>query len=204
MPNVNRMTVASTATASSRGIPCGLSDTRNATPHTASSSPSAPPASERITHSVSSWRTSRPRPAPSAARTAISDSRAAARASSRLATLAQAMSSTKPTAPSRTSTERRMSPTIASCSGYVVMPTPSLASGYWRARLRAERLDFRRRLLRRHAGLQPRDDVEIPGAALLRDEALVVLDRQPGLAPRGIREPGRHHADDLLRRRRRA
>ena len=45
--------------------------------------------------SVSSWRTSRPRDAPSAARTAISRCRADARASSRLAMLAQAISRTK-------------------------------------------------------------------------------------------------------------
>jgi len=43
----------------------------------------------------------RPRPAPIAARIAISRWRSAARASSRLATFAQAMSSTSPTAPSR-------------------------------------------------------------------------------------------------------
>ena len=46
------------------------------------------------------------RPAPSAARTAISRARPVARASSRLATLAQAISSTKPTAPLRISTSR--------------------------------------------------------------------------------------------------
>ena len=60
----------------------------------------APPAIARSALSVSSWRTSRPRPAPSAARTAISGCRAPpfARAC-RFATFAQAMSSTNPTAP---------------------------------------------------------------------------------------------------------
>ena len=46
--------------------------------------------------------TTRHRLAPSAARTAISFCRAAARASRRLATLAHAMSNTNPTAPSNT------------------------------------------------------------------------------------------------------
>ncbi len=48
---------------------------------------------------MSNWRTSRARPAPTASRTAISCRRAVARASSRLATLAHAISSTSPTTP---------------------------------------------------------------------------------------------------------
>ena len=50
--------------------------------------------------SVNIWRISRPRLAPSASRTAISDERAAERASNRLATFAQAIKSTTPTAAS--------------------------------------------------------------------------------------------------------
>ena len=56
----------------------------------------------------------RPRPAPSAARSTISPSRAAARTSSRFATLTQAISSTKPTAPRRISSGLRVSPSIRS------------------------------------------------------------------------------------------
>ena len=67
--------------------------------------------------SVNSCRTSRPCPAPSALRTAISRTRAAPRASSRFETLPQAMSRTKPTAPSRTSRSSRAPPTIPSISG---------------------------------------------------------------------------------------
>ena len=59
----------------------------------------------------------RERPAPNAVRTATSFSREAARASSRLATLAQAISSTKATAPSRTSSAGRTLPTNCSRSG---------------------------------------------------------------------------------------
>ncbi len=53
--------------------------------------------------SVSSCRTSRPRLAPCDSRMAISRRRAVARASSRLPTLAQAISSTRPTTPSSSS-----------------------------------------------------------------------------------------------------
>ena len=58
------------------------------------------PAIESTRLSTMSWRTSRQRPAPSAARMPTSRSRAVARASSRFATFAHAISSTMPTAPS--------------------------------------------------------------------------------------------------------
>ncbi len=54
---------------------------------------------ESSTLSTSNWRTMRQREAPSEIRTDISRARAADRASRRLATLAHAISSTKPTAP---------------------------------------------------------------------------------------------------------
>ena len=66
----------------------------------ASNSANAPPNTPSNALSVSIWRINRQRPAPSAARTASSFSRPAERASCRLATLAQAMSRTQPTAPS--------------------------------------------------------------------------------------------------------
>jgi hypothetical protein len=55
------------------------------------------------TLSVNNWRTTRQRSAPSAARMANSRFRAVERANSRLATLAQAMISTNPTAPTSSS-----------------------------------------------------------------------------------------------------
>ncbi len=68
-------------------------------PQAPNSTPSAPPipASSRL--SVSSWRTRRRWPAPIPSRTAISRRRPSARASSRFATLAQAISSTRLAAP---------------------------------------------------------------------------------------------------------
>ena len=62
-------------------------------------SPTSPPASDSTTLSVSSCRMIRPREPPIAARIAISRRRPVARTSSRFATFAHAMSSTKLTAP---------------------------------------------------------------------------------------------------------
>ena len=73
----------------------------------------------------------RVRPAPSAPRTASSRSRPAARASSRFATLAAAISSKNPTAPRRTYRICRTSPTIASCSG-IAYSFPAPGGGYCR------------------------------------------------------------------------
>jgi hypothetical protein len=63
----------------------------------ASNTPAAAPASASIVLSVMRSRTSRPRPAPSARRNAISLRRATARASNRFATFAQMMQSRSPT-----------------------------------------------------------------------------------------------------------
>ena len=77
----------------------------------ASATPTAPPVRPSSRLSVSSWRTSRPRPAPMAARNASSRSRTDARASSRFATLVHAISSTHATAPSSTRIAGRIRPT---------------------------------------------------------------------------------------------
>ena len=65
----------------------------------ASAMPSTPPAAASSTLSTSSCRTSASRPAPSDVRIASSCRRDAARASSRLATLKQAIDSSTATAP---------------------------------------------------------------------------------------------------------
>ena len=69
----------------------------------ASKIPPAPPRRESNRLSVITWRTRRAPDAPSAARTAISRWRVLARARRRFATLAQAISSTRLTAPSNSS-----------------------------------------------------------------------------------------------------
>ena len=108
-------------------------------PTTPNAAPATPPASESSTLSVSSCRMMRPRPAPMAARIAISRRRPTARASSRFATLAQAISSTKLTAPTRTRREERTLLTRASRIGSTLKAWffPN-AFGYFRRKSSAE------------------------------------------------------------------
>ena len=75
-------------------------------PHQANSSPTPAASSARTRFSVSAWRTSRILLAPSAVRSENSLRRAAARASTRFATLAQAISRTNPTEPNSSHSER--------------------------------------------------------------------------------------------------
>ena len=114
---LNSSTRRSTVASSIRGSPSGAivwkpRSSPNARPH-----PLAPPATATSRLSVSARRTRRKREAPSAARTAISRSRPTARANSRLAILAQAISSTASTAPNSASEAARASPTCRSRSG---------------------------------------------------------------------------------------
>ena len=101
-------------------------------------SPAMAPARRGRPPRVRSWRSSRTRPAPSAERTASSAWRADARASSRLATFAQATSSTKPTAPSRTRSGVRTSPSITSLSDRALNVSVSFVSRKRRLQLRAD------------------------------------------------------------------
>ena len=119
-------------TSASRGTLVGASVCSRSTPHAAMSSPATPPRAPSRTLSVSICRMSRARPAPRAPRIASSFCREAARVNSRLATLAQAISNTKQTAPSKISRGRVTSPTISSCIGTSRTPSPSFA-GYWRS-----------------------------------------------------------------------
>ncbi|MBA3258691.1 MAG: hypothetical protein H0T68_04410 [Gemmatimonadales bacterium] len=91
----------------------------------ASASPPPPPIRPSTARSVSSWVVSRPRVAPSAALSAISRRRAAARASWRFAEFAQAMSSTNPTTPRSASTAlRNWGSTIVSASDIMLTDHP--------------------------------------------------------------------------------
>ena len=76
-----------------------VSESNHRMPATESRRPRAPATNASSTLSVSSCRMTCQRLAPIATRTLISPVRRAARASRRLATLEQAISSTKPTAP---------------------------------------------------------------------------------------------------------
>ena len=97
---------------------------------TARAAPRAPPRTARMTLSARKRLKSRPRPEPRALRIATSRSRAAERASSRLATFAQAMRRTKRTAACRTQSATLSSPTYMSSRGWARAPRPAFVSGY--------------------------------------------------------------------------
>lgn len=79
--------------------PATTKRTKARVPQYAHSSPRAPPKQDSSRVSVSNWRMILERPAPSASRVDTSFSRAAVRASRRLARLAHAIRSTKITTP---------------------------------------------------------------------------------------------------------
>ena len=120
---------------------------------------------------MSICRTMRPRPAPSAARIAASRPRAAARASSRFAVLAQAIRSSSPTArePSRSATAARA---LARLSCSAMKPRRQLVRPHDARERGAEgvpgRFRFARRLLDRDPGSQPADDGVVEAAARTR------------------------------------
>ena len=105
--SVKPSTVASMPTSLARVVKRAVKATSSWSAPLARPRPISPPATARSVLSVSSWRTSRPRPAPSAARIASSRLRRSMRASIRFATFAQAISRTQPTAPSSTSSVGR-------------------------------------------------------------------------------------------------
>ena len=123
------------------GLPTSATARSNSrTPTAESPSPTTPLTIARATLSSSSCRITRQRLAPSDTRTATSRARRADLASRRLATLAQAINSTKPTAPIRVRKMIRISPPLAHSlnvwttasksvfvSGYCVANWPAMA-----------------------------------------------------------------------------
>ena len=107
---IGRSIATSSRRGKSRAASTGASPTRNQ----ASASPSAPPIADSSRLSVSSWRVSRPRLAPIAARTVSSRCRARPRDRQRLATFAHAISSTQATPAARTSSAARTREVISS------------------------------------------------------------------------------------------
>ena len=91
--------------------------------------------------SVTIWRINRLRPAPSAARMAISFWRVTVRASRRFERLAQTISITTPTAQASTSSAVRRRPVTCSSRG-TILGRMSLRSGYSRGQSLAERVQF--------------------------------------------------------------
>ena len=106
----NPKTFGSTDSSVSLGSPAaGPAATSHRVLIQAAKKPSVPAIRDRRSDSTRSCDTIRDRRAPSATRTEISFWRDAARARSRLATLAHAMSSTRPTAPMKMSSDSRVS-----------------------------------------------------------------------------------------------
>ena len=98
-------------------------------PQLATTNPSPPPviASSRL--SIRDCRSSRHRPAPSAARIVNSRIRPVERTSNRLLTFTQAISKTKPTAPSSSHRVGPMPPIILALSEKILASLPLLVSG---------------------------------------------------------------------------
>jgi hypothetical protein len=94
------------------------------------STAAAPPKLANTRLSVSNWRIIRPRLAPSAVRMTKSRCRALVRTSNKLATLAQAISNTKPTAPNKTNKAGRTGPTSWSRNGITATPMSRFVTGY--------------------------------------------------------------------------
>ena len=120
--SANTSTRASSAIASCRGMLSPPSVTKNRVAQYASRTPAMPPTNASTNASVTIWRISMPRPAPSAVRIASSFRRADVRPSIRLARFAQAISSTNPTDASNTSSGRSMLPTTCRCSPTTLTP----------------------------------------------------------------------------------
>ena len=118
-------TAPSMCTSSSRGMSGGASASSAPRIHGDASTTSSPPSAASTRASTIRWRTSAPRPAPSAARMASSRCRAIPRASSSDATLAQAISSASSTAPKSAVSAGFTGPIRSSSSGCASIRQPA-------------------------------------------------------------------------------
>ena len=119
---VNASTAPSILVSCSRGTAFGESRTRIASAVRASTRLAAPPIRASTTLSASSCRMTRARPAPTAARIAISRCLAVARASRTPAMFRTAMSRTRAPAASSTNKAGRAAPVKWSASGWIRSP----------------------------------------------------------------------------------
>jgi len=120
-------TVPSSRMAPARGSPGGLNAMSAPTPLCAMSNPNIAPSAASSRLSVRSWRASRARRAPSAARTANSPPRCAPRASSRFVTFTHAITISSSTAPSTASSAGRDSRVTSAWSVFTRKPCPIVA-----------------------------------------------------------------------------
>ncbi len=116
--------------------------------------------------STRNWRTSRPREAPRATRSPISCRRPVKRTSKRLATLAQATTSSRPTAASSVNNDEREAPMISSRSERAVSGPRGIGVGRIQLAVTPrEDLQLAIRLLDRDAGLEAANRLKIAVAA---------------------------------------
>jgi hypothetical protein len=137
-----------------------------------------------------------------ASRMATSRLRPAERGSNRLATLAQAIGSTSPTAPSSTNMAVRTRRTMSAPSGYAQHdPAVRLRIGFCQPR--ADGLHLALGLRQRHAGLEPGDGVIVMLAAVVQNiwRPTIRHHEEHWLALRnlvGRLEAGGQHADHFV------
>ena len=160
--------------------------------------PSSAPRPHSSRLSVIACASSRPRPAPSATRTAISCRRLAARASCRLARLAQTISITTPTAASSSSIAVRRWPATCTASDCHQRPQRVALRVCGREGL-AQNAQLGLRRLDRRLGLQASDDAERVAPAVgvvVERERREDIDRAARREQRAEVEGGGQHADD--------
>jgi hypothetical protein len=129
MAAVNRRTRPSTIALGARVSPSGFSASNHGVATLARRTPATPPSRLSIRLSVKSKRTRCAKLAPRAARTAISRRRPAARADSRLARFAHAISRTKATTAESTRSARRSRPTSCRYIGTTLIVQPVFVAG---------------------------------------------------------------------------
>ena len=129
-PTANPRSRAFSVTWARRGTSAGMKAVIASSESVANTRPPKPPSPVITALSVSSWRSRRPCPPPTAIRTANSGARRVQRASIRFATLTQAISRTNSTAPCSSSNVGCTASTCRACNGMTRAPTSVLVRGY--------------------------------------------------------------------------
>ena len=162
--------------------------------------PPRPLIAASMTLSISSCLITRQRDAPSDMRTEISRARLVARDSSRLATFAQAISSTNATAPINDRNTVRIGPPFwLSLKVWTRAWMSLLVSGLSDSSFLEMLIELALRLLARHAGREMAERLQLPGVAFLRFEIRDLRERHPQIGVERELEAFRHHADDRRR-----
>ena len=207
-PSVNASTVQSSPISAVRGIASGLAARSACSPPYARATPATAATNVSTRPSVRSCRNSRRRVAPRAGRTAYSRIRLSARATSRLARFAQAISSTNATAALQHDERLPDAADDVFLQRVHAQPVRLRIGVVGRVRPGRDRLgpfrqhpiDVGERLRMRHAVLPPSDQIEEMAAARRRERRRVDRERLPELDLLIVHVvAARHDADDLVR-----